>query len=416
MKFRKKPVVIEAIQWTGKNQSAIHQHVSSSWDAVAGMRIHTLEGDLSASVGDWIIRGVKGEGYPCKPDIFEETYTVEGVTAAPVDYRTLYVNVYRGGWLGAHWTRDFADSAALSIGVPREACVETSFVDGQGLATEPVQADPAVLATDVAETPAEGPVASPEGVWRQGRYVQQSIYLDDEPVCMVASGELAARMVAALNAGDVPCWQSQEAALEALSVVLEDHAKEVEELRTRIVEMEGQERNADRRRFNADVLNRGLVNRISALEEELSGATNSTKALAARIVELEKGLRPFAEGRLYDGEYGDDKMVCVYVPLGAKRHAAALLSASDRPVVSPEAPQHGNGDDWGWPAGGVGTDETRKRVLASIAQFRALSPEQQEAELRAQQESWVRGEMGMREADGRRTGRPANNDHEDDCA
>jgi hypothetical protein len=38
------------------------------------MNIHTLEGNMIASVGDWIIKGVKGEFYPCKPDIFESTY------------------------------------------------------------------------------------------------------------------------------------------------------------------------------------------------------------------------------------------------------------------------------------------------------------------------------------------------------
>ena len=56
MKYRKKPVVVEAYQ-TDKE-----------------MIIHTLEGDMRASVGDYIITGVNGEQYPCKPDIFEKTY------------------------------------------------------------------------------------------------------------------------------------------------------------------------------------------------------------------------------------------------------------------------------------------------------------------------------------------------------
>jgi hypothetical protein len=56
MKYRKRPVVIEAYQ-TDKE-----------------MVIHTLEGDHHASVGDYIITGVHGEQYPCKPDIFAETY------------------------------------------------------------------------------------------------------------------------------------------------------------------------------------------------------------------------------------------------------------------------------------------------------------------------------------------------------
>lgn len=55
-KYRKKPVVIEAYQTDKK------------------MVIHTLEGDMTAQVGDWIITGLRGEQYPCKPDIFEKTY------------------------------------------------------------------------------------------------------------------------------------------------------------------------------------------------------------------------------------------------------------------------------------------------------------------------------------------------------
>jgi len=56
MKFRKKPIVIEAYQ-TDKE-----------------MIIETLEGPLRAALGDWIITGLRGEQYPCKPDIFEKTY------------------------------------------------------------------------------------------------------------------------------------------------------------------------------------------------------------------------------------------------------------------------------------------------------------------------------------------------------
>ena len=85
-KFRKKPVVIEAVQFTfemamgqvdlpggvefggrtshpGRNELQWHRHY-----------IETLEGRMSIEIGDWIITGVKGEHYPCKPDIFEATY------------------------------------------------------------------------------------------------------------------------------------------------------------------------------------------------------------------------------------------------------------------------------------------------------------------------------------------------------
>jgi hypothetical protein len=83
MKFRKKPVVIEAVQFTGENRREVlsFSYPKLSEDALRGaevMRlpvvIETLEGDMTASLGDWIIRGIKGEIYPCKPDIFEATY------------------------------------------------------------------------------------------------------------------------------------------------------------------------------------------------------------------------------------------------------------------------------------------------------------------------------------------------------
>jgi hypothetical protein len=76
-KFRKKPVVIEAVRWTGHNTTAILHWMFPSIepDACAnGLTIKTLEGELHATKGDWIIKGVQGEFYPCKPDIFKETY------------------------------------------------------------------------------------------------------------------------------------------------------------------------------------------------------------------------------------------------------------------------------------------------------------------------------------------------------
>lgn len=90
MKFRKKPVVIEATQWfpPGDERHVPIQGVDSMHpDAArkAGLNpdeychsVKTLEGRMSVKPGDWIITGVKGEKYPCKPDIFEATYeTVE---------------------------------------------------------------------------------------------------------------------------------------------------------------------------------------------------------------------------------------------------------------------------------------------------------------------------------------------------
>ena len=87
MKFRKKPVVIEAIQWdgmqgpstakifdtfgsadeSGKVRFTVNPHANT-------LLVYTLEGTMVASPGDYIIKGVQGEFYPCKPDIFEATY------------------------------------------------------------------------------------------------------------------------------------------------------------------------------------------------------------------------------------------------------------------------------------------------------------------------------------------------------
>ena len=83
--FRKKPVVIEAIQWTGDNSMEVLDFGNDGpmplWgdDFTVDMDksevyILTLEGKHTATKGDWIIRGIKGEFYPCQPDIFEATY------------------------------------------------------------------------------------------------------------------------------------------------------------------------------------------------------------------------------------------------------------------------------------------------------------------------------------------------------
>jgi len=70
MKFRKKPVVIEATQWFKHGDHPAVKPANQGKDAL----IHTLEGPHFVTTGDWIITGVKGEHYPCKPDIFEATY------------------------------------------------------------------------------------------------------------------------------------------------------------------------------------------------------------------------------------------------------------------------------------------------------------------------------------------------------
>lgn len=74
MKYRKKPVVIEAWQFDTERFAEMPLWVSVYWFAGECLHIPTLEGVMRANEGDWIIRGVKGELYPCKPDIFAATY------------------------------------------------------------------------------------------------------------------------------------------------------------------------------------------------------------------------------------------------------------------------------------------------------------------------------------------------------
>jgi len=83
-KYKKRPVIVEAEQWTGKNYDRICQFtgtklgrtkITFSEGGISDqLVIPTLEGEHRANIGDFIIKGVKGEFYPCKPDIFEQTY------------------------------------------------------------------------------------------------------------------------------------------------------------------------------------------------------------------------------------------------------------------------------------------------------------------------------------------------------
>lgn len=96
LKFRKLPVIIEAIQWTGKNFKDVQNFCTSMVDmgSVTGegnvllswpLMIPTLEGNRTAVTGDWIIKGVRGEFYPCKPDIFEMTYKPDNRRSPALD-------------------------------------------------------------------------------------------------------------------------------------------------------------------------------------------------------------------------------------------------------------------------------------------------------------------------------------------
>lgn len=83
-RFRKKPIVIEAVKWTGDNIDEIIAFIGVSLSmeveefktevAKKGLFISTLEGQMCAKIGDWIIQGIAGEFYPCGADIFTATY------------------------------------------------------------------------------------------------------------------------------------------------------------------------------------------------------------------------------------------------------------------------------------------------------------------------------------------------------
>jgi hypothetical protein len=78
-KYRKRPVVIDAIQWTGSNKEEVNDFIpgvdaGDYYYLKDTVNIHTLEGVMTARPNDYIIKGVNGEFYPCKPDIFGKTY------------------------------------------------------------------------------------------------------------------------------------------------------------------------------------------------------------------------------------------------------------------------------------------------------------------------------------------------------
>lgn len=88
MRYRKKPVEIEAVQWNGTNleeikafvgKSLVYDIIDTAWQVGKGiphvlMKIKTLEGEMEVSKNDYVIKGVNDEFYPCKPDIFAKTY------------------------------------------------------------------------------------------------------------------------------------------------------------------------------------------------------------------------------------------------------------------------------------------------------------------------------------------------------
>lgn len=109
-RYRKRPVVVDAMQWTGLNLEEVKDFVGealtydildTAWEVGKGrphvfMKIKTIEGDMEVSEKDFIIKGVNGEFYPCKPDIFQKTYTLESAEDKPIG-RLIDADKYKHG-------------------------------------------------------------------------------------------------------------------------------------------------------------------------------------------------------------------------------------------------------------------------------------------------------------------------------
>ena len=88
MKYRKKPVLVDALRWTGANYADMETFLefphNGHFDIGSRLRIHTLKGTMTAIPGDWIVRGVAGEYYPVCDGIFQKTYEPYEVMLQPV--------------------------------------------------------------------------------------------------------------------------------------------------------------------------------------------------------------------------------------------------------------------------------------------------------------------------------------------
>ena len=97
-KYRKKPVIVEAVIWTGNNIDEVKELAKSAVENIIfvdnNLYIETLEGNMKVSVGDYIIKGIAGEFYPCKPNIFKKTYETVSMVSDN-DRTTVPMSEYR---------------------------------------------------------------------------------------------------------------------------------------------------------------------------------------------------------------------------------------------------------------------------------------------------------------------------------
>ena len=97
-KYRKKPVIVEAVIWAGNNIDEVKEKKKNAVENIIfvnnNLYIETLEGNMNVSVGDYVIKGIAGEFYPCKPDIFKETYETVSMVSDN-DKTTVPMSQYR---------------------------------------------------------------------------------------------------------------------------------------------------------------------------------------------------------------------------------------------------------------------------------------------------------------------------------
>ena len=97
-KYRKKPVIVEVVIWTGNNIDEVKELAKNAVEHIIfvdnNLYIETLEGNMNVSIGDYIIKGIAGEFYPCKPDIFKETYETVSMVSDN-DKTTVPMSEYR---------------------------------------------------------------------------------------------------------------------------------------------------------------------------------------------------------------------------------------------------------------------------------------------------------------------------------
>lgn len=140
MKYRKRPVEVEALQWTGKNQremfdfltnyKKINEYMNSEGENFyidhyrGGLIIKTLEGEHIASINDVIIKGINGEFYPCKPDIFEKSYEIvidtdnKDVMQDTISKCIAYLN--RNGYIVRKWTKNMQQDSDECVALDEE--------------------------------------------------------------------------------------------------------------------------------------------------------------------------------------------------------------------------------------------------------------------------------------------------------